>query len=388
MKQKFITTILLLTVICLLGAVGYLTVILYRKSGQGDQRVSQSSRSIETPPPQSSYVQSSLPNGSDGKIFPIPNGTGDRIYPTFGSQSAPVTLTIYGGHPFVDFGRERTWAFVEKRYVQSGVLRVVFRPIHFSVFGPPPPPDVNPLIGALCAHDQGKFWIFTNSLSGQATKAAAEKAGLGLGDWEQCVLKGNKQAIVTQSSDAMIKEGGVSGFPAWRINAEVVNGGTAWDERVESFFQELERHLRLDKTDNRETYSNQHFELHYPADWSVVVGGAYTVLDRAERAAQYPKYNPYQQHDDNAVSIRTVGLTEERTYQEWLNQMFQYEVLGKKLEQVTSGIYTWDHYEAERGKRISSVTRAGDRVYVISTARNGDNMSQYDSIIASFKAIE
>lgn len=81
--------------------------------------------------------------------------------PVFGSRSAPITIIEFGDFQchFCDRFAKQTEPTINSKYLQTDKVNLVFK--HFVTHGQD---SFSAAIASQCAHDQGKFWNFYETL--------------------------------------------------------------------------------------------------------------------------------------------------------------------------------------------------------------------------------
>ncbi|QRK05107.1 thioredoxin domain-containing protein [Archangium violaceum] len=151
--------------------------------------------------------------------------------PSKGPENAPITIVEFSDFqcPFCS----RAIGTVEevlKAYPNQ--VRLVFRqfPLEFHQQAP------KAAEASLCAHDQGKFWeyhdtLFANqkALEVPQLKEHAKKVGLDSAAFDKCLDSGAKAEIV-KADMADGQKVGVNGTPAFFINGILLSGAQPFDE--------------------------------------------------------------------------------------------------------------------------------------------------------------
>jgi protein-disulfide isomerase len=165
-----------------------------------------------------------------------------------GDANAPVTIIEFSDFecPFCGKYVEETYPLIIKNYVDTGVVKYVFRdfPLSFHQNAQ------KAAEAAECAGEQNQYWemhdiLFANNdkLSVNDLKGYAVELGLDTEDFNTC-LDSNKMAEEVKKDMADGVEYGVTGTPAFFINGKLVSGAMPY----ESFEQEIEAALASDST--------------------------------------------------------------------------------------------------------------------------------------------
>jgi protein-disulfide isomerase len=151
--------------------------------------------------------------------------------PSKGPEGAPITIVEFSDFQCPFCSRAiGTVDEVMKAYPNQ--IRLVFRqfPLDFHKQAP------KASEAALCAHDQGKFWeyhdtLFANqkALEVPALKGYAKELGLDAAKFDKCLDSGEKGAIVNADLEAG-KKVGVNGTPAFFINGILLSGAQPFEE--------------------------------------------------------------------------------------------------------------------------------------------------------------
>ncbi|HYO54424.1 thioredoxin domain-containing protein [Archangium sp.] len=148
-----------------------------------------------------------------------------------GPENAPITIVEFSDFqcPFCSKAIQ-TVEDVLKAYPNQ--VRLVFR--HFPLEFHKQAPKASE--AALCAHDQGKFWeyhdtLFANqkALEVPALKGYAKQLGLDTAKFDKCLDSGEKASIVSADM-ADGQKVGVNGTPAFFINGVLLSGAQPFEE--------------------------------------------------------------------------------------------------------------------------------------------------------------
>ncbi len=159
--------------------------------------------------------------------------------PVFGSRSAPITIIEFGDFQchFCDRFAKQTEPTINSTYLQTGKVNLVFK--HFVTHGPD---SFSAAIASQCAHDQGKFWNFYETLynnqgeenSGWASVENLKKFAIGIPKMDtqkftSCLDSQKYKSLVENDTNFAIASGfqGTSTFIIQRsdgIDKEVLLG--------------------------------------------------------------------------------------------------------------------------------------------------------------------
>jgi protein-disulfide isomerase len=154
-------------------------------------------------------------------------------YPSLGPETAPVTIVEYG-----DLGCSACWAW-HKLGVQKDIrarygdqVRLVWKDFPVVTLASPQAAEA-----AQCAHEQGKFWEFHDSIfesdnPGAISKADltayAAKIGLDMDKFNECVdSRRYRDKVNNQQHEAF--EAGFNGSPAFQVNDEPIVGAQRFE---------------------------------------------------------------------------------------------------------------------------------------------------------------
>ena len=145
--------------------------------------------------------------------------------PILGENNAPITLIEFGDYQchFCNVFFHSTEGKILENYVDTGKVKMIFK--DYNIIGPD---SVNASHGAHCASDQGLFWEYHDILysnwtgenngwaSSENLGKFAQKIGLDLDIWTECMLNGiHSQTILASNEDAKSLE--LTGTPAFFI---------------------------------------------------------------------------------------------------------------------------------------------------------------------------
>lgn len=149
--------------------------------------------------------------------------------PNKGSDSAPVVMVEFSDFQCVfcrKFWRE-TLPEIEKQYIRPGKVRLVYR--HLAILGEA---SVQAAQAASCAHEQGKFWAYHDTLFGNAAPLAFTSArlkryaatlGLEQKEFIACLDSG-KYAERVEAETTIGRALGATGTPTFLINGKLLIG--------------------------------------------------------------------------------------------------------------------------------------------------------------------
>jgi protein-disulfide isomerase len=163
--------------------------------------------------------------------------------PVRGSADAPVTLVEFSDFhcPFCQKA-QTTLKEILDRY--PGKVKHAFRDFPVDALHPQARQAAE---AARCAHDQGKFWSYHDTLFANAPHGApadlrryASEVGLDVPVFERCLSTGTHRASVQRD----LEEGsrlGVSGTPAFFVNGRLLSGAQPLEAFTKLIEQELAR---------------------------------------------------------------------------------------------------------------------------------------------------
>lgn len=150
-----------------------------------------------------------------------------------GDPDAPVSIVIYGDYecPFCGKMFQEAEQVLREKYVETGKAFMIYR--DFPLDGGPQPLHPNARSAAEaanCAKDQGKFWIYHDTLFEKQNQLAsinyvslAGELGLDSQAFSECVTSGKYKDKVQKDQDGGILIG-VNGTPATFVNSQLVPG--------------------------------------------------------------------------------------------------------------------------------------------------------------------
>lgn len=151
--------------------------------------------------------------------------------PSLGHADAPLVLVEYTDFqcPFCTKFETETFGELKKRYVDTGKLRVVSRPLPLPMH-----PFAMPAArAAFCATRQHKFWEMRDSLfsekgalAAETIRHAAEKAGLNLTELDACTAA-KESELAVQKEVQQANAAGFTGTPTFvvgKANNDKVTG--------------------------------------------------------------------------------------------------------------------------------------------------------------------
>jgi protein-disulfide isomerase len=154
-------------------------------------------------------------------------------YPSLGPETAPVTIVEYG-----DLGCSACWAW-HKLGVQKDIrarygdqVRLVWKDFPVVTLASPQAAEA-----AQCAHEQGKFWEFHDSIFESDNPGAigkddltayAAKIGLDMDKFNECVdSRRYRDKVNNQQHEAF--EAGFNGSPAFQVTDEPIVGAQRFE---------------------------------------------------------------------------------------------------------------------------------------------------------------
>ncbi len=160
----------------------------------------------------------------------------------YGEQDAPVTfieVSDFGCPHCRDFHQNKS-STIKERFVDSGLVRWVFLPYALR-------PDTVPAANAaMCAHEQGKYLEFAESLFNKPTieealtrdgfLASAEEVGLDGNSFASCIADGRYNQTISTNQQAA-RTARVSATPTFFVNDQIVRGNVPL-EQIEQLFSQ------------------------------------------------------------------------------------------------------------------------------------------------------
>lgn len=165
--------------------------------------------------------------------------------PSKGSPAAPIVMVEFSDFQCTfcrQFWRD-TLPKIEERYIRTGEVRLVYR--HLALLGEA---SVKAAQAASCAHDQGKFWQYHDTLFANASPLAFTSArlkryagdhGLDGKAFAACV-DSKKHARRVEAETTIGRALGATGTPAFLINGQLLIGAHPF----ETFQQALDSLLK------------------------------------------------------------------------------------------------------------------------------------------------
>lgn len=149
--------------------------------------------------------------------------------PSIGPASAPVVMVEFSDFQCGycrKFWRE-TLPKIQERYIRPGKVRFVYR--HLAILGEG---SVRAAQAASCAHDQGKFWDFHNTLFNTASPLAYTTAGLKRSAVDSrldertfaACYESKKHAERVEAETTIGRALGATGTPAFLLNGKLLIG--------------------------------------------------------------------------------------------------------------------------------------------------------------------
>lgn len=160
-----------------------------------------------------------------------------------GSADAPVTIVEWSDFecPFCARFYEQTYKQIEKEYVDTGKVKLVFRdfPLGFHANAQ------KAAEAAECAGEQGKFWemhnvLFEKGVDGGAStfKKYAKELSLNSAEFDECLDSGRMASEIKKD----MRDGaaaGITGTPGFIINGRLVSGAQPFESFKEIIEDEL-----------------------------------------------------------------------------------------------------------------------------------------------------
>lgn len=174
--------------------------------------------------------------------------------PTRGDSKAPVTLIEFSDFQCSFCRRfwKRTLPLIEKRYIQTGKVKFVYR--HLAILGKH---SVAAAQAAECAGEQGKFWEYHDKLFASASSLFAFTRGklkgyareLRLEDkaFNQCLDSG-KYFKKVDGETAVAAFLGARGTPAFFLNGRLIAGAQPFEVFEATIEKELKKLSASKKT--------------------------------------------------------------------------------------------------------------------------------------------
>lgn len=166
----------------------------------------------------------------------LPGGTPERVTvaieaddPVLGSTMAPVTIVLFSDFEcsYCQDWHQQTLPALQREFLDQGKARLVFKDFPLSQLHPQAQLAAE---AAQCAHQQNKFWEYSNLLTQEPSRLGeadlrrhAELLELNTAAFNQCLTSHEQAAKVTRNVQAGI-EAGVTGTPAFVINGELIEG--------------------------------------------------------------------------------------------------------------------------------------------------------------------
>lgn len=173
----------------------------------------------------------------DGIIDPEP-----RTYPfasgtSMGVEDAPVTIIEFSDFqcPFCSQFHLESLPQIIENYIETGKVHFVYR--NYTILGPN---SFRAAKGALCAAEQGSFWLyhdylFVNQNEGDPTAFSnarledlADRAGLDVEDFRVCLIDDRTH---TQIDDDFLlaQNAGANSTPSFLINGTLIRGAQDYE---------------------------------------------------------------------------------------------------------------------------------------------------------------
>ncbi len=165
-----------------------------------------------------------------------------------GDWDAPVTIVEFSDYecPFCGKFYEETLPYIDENYIDTGLVRLVFRDLTLSIHEEAEPAA----IAAECAGEQGNYFgmhndLFENQddLGEELYLELARNLGLDIDEFSECLEDEDGEMAAEIAADAADGESyGVSGTPAFFVNGELISGAQSYEvfeEAIERALAEL-----------------------------------------------------------------------------------------------------------------------------------------------------
>lgn len=187
--------------------------------------------------------------GSRTQRLPAPAAPGAAGSTSLGLPSAPVTVEVFSDFRcgYCSLVGANILAPLARDYVDSGKVQVKYR--FYPFLGPQ---SRTAALGAACAADQGRFWVYHDLLFANLRtplddgrlRALAAEAGLDRAAWSRCFTS----AAISQRVDRELAEArgrGVEATPSFIITSgqfqELIRGLPAYEQMAEVIEQALQQ---------------------------------------------------------------------------------------------------------------------------------------------------
>jgi protein-disulfide isomerase len=177
---------------------------------------------------------------------------------TRGNPDAPVTLIEYSDFTCGYCGKffRETWPRLQKRYVETGKVRLLYRDYPRDPEGP----AMTAAIAARCAGDQGRYWDMHDRLYGgpidiDRLQAHVRTLGLNQPAFAACLRDAPYRRAILQDKEDGIRIGfvGTPGFVLFRTERAGKDKpiGLPGAFPADVFEEEIDRLLKLSETKNK-----------------------------------------------------------------------------------------------------------------------------------------
>ncbi len=187
-----------------------------------------------TPTPLPTLVPTStpLPAFDASQFDGLPRGTTEEGYPRLGSADAVAQVVAYGSYdsPANRAAHEAIFPAMVER-VSAGDTAYTFVPLYSGgAIGN----GQGAARAALCAAEQGQFWVFhalmfqwqgafgAEAFSATRLQSAADTARLDRDAWEACLISGRPDAIIESAADEASTLDSFAGMPTIYVNGNFV----------------------------------------------------------------------------------------------------------------------------------------------------------------------
>ncbi len=162
--------------------------------------------------------------------------------PSLGNENAPITIVEFSDYqcPFCARFEETTFVELKEKYVDTGLVRIVFRDFPLTSIHQYAQKAAE---ASECADEQGKFWEYhnmlfknQNALAVNNLKSYAFTLGLDTQKFDSCLDSGKYEDEVNKDLQDGI-EYGVTGTPAFFVNGKLLEGAqplSAFEELINS----------------------------------------------------------------------------------------------------------------------------------------------------------
>ncbi len=167
--------------------------------------------------------------------IPTTNGTGNSLpldaggNVLLGDPKAPLTIIVFGDYqcPFCEKMFQEAEQSIRKDYIETGKANLVYRDFPLEAIHPYARPAAN---AAECARDQGKYWLYHDTLFNRQNQLPsidfvklAGELGMDTKTFGSCFSASKYDAEIQRDYDAGVAAG-VNGTPATFINGKLISG--------------------------------------------------------------------------------------------------------------------------------------------------------------------